>query len=657
MNYKFDDSRYPLELFHDGDAVRAYEILGAHFVNWDERNGVVFRVWAPNALSVSVVGDFNSWKQDANYMYKISQPGVWELFIEGLSQGDIYKYCIETPTGEKILKADPYAFYSQLRPENASVIYELDGFSWTDSPWFAEQKKVSHRDRPLNIYEVQAASWKRHDDGSSYNYRELAQTLVPYVKDMGYTHIELMPVTEYPFDGSWGYQVTGYYAPTSRFGEPKDFMYFVNECHKSGIGVIMDWVPAHFPRDGFALGKFDGTCCYEYSDTRKGEHKEWGTYVFDYTRYEVISFLISSAMFWLDIYHIDGIRVDAVASMLYLDYGRNDGQWVANKYGGKENLEAVEFLQRLNTATHMYHPEAMIIAEESTSWPLVSRPVFDGGLGFDYKWNMGWMNDMMHYMSLEPQWRPFNHDNLTFSFFYAFSENFILPISHDEVVYGKGSLLNKMPGDMKSKYANDRAFMAYMMIHPGKKLLFMSSENAQFNEWNDKVQVEWELLNNTENSQMHLFFKDLNHFYLENPPMYENDFTWEGFEWIHNDDYSQSVIAFRRIDKKGKELIAVCNFQDEQRENYCIGVPFAGTYAEVFSTDKTEYGGGGVTNGAKIKSTDDPMHNFPQSVSLTLPAMSVIYLKLVRKEPKKRAAAKNVKSDAKAEKTGGSKGQ
>lgn len=648
VNYKLDDSRYPLELFHDGDAVRAYEFLGAHFVNWDGRDGVVFRVWAPNALSVSVVGDFNSWNQNANPMYKISQPGVWELFIENLSQGDIYKYCIETPKYEKILKSDPYAFYFQLRPNNASRIYELGGYEWNDAKWTQAQGKVSHRERPLNIYELQAASWKRHEDGESYSYRELAKELVPYVKDMGYTHIELMPITEYPFDGSWGYQVTGYYAPTSRFGEPKDFMYFVDECHKAGIGVIIDWVPAHFPRDGFALGKFDGTCCYEYSDTRKGEHKEWGTYVFDYTRYEVISFLVSSAMFWLDMYHIDGIRVDAVASMLYLDYGRNDGQWVANKYGGKENLEAVEFLQRLNTATHLHHPNAMIIAEESTSWPLVSRPVFDGGLGFDYKWNMGWMNDMMHYMSLDPKWRPFNHDNLTFSFFYAFSENFILPISHDEVVYGKGSLLNKMPGDMQSKYANDRAFMAYMMIHPGKKLSFMSSENAQFNEWNDKVQVEWELLDNKENAQMHLFFKELNHFYLENPPMHEVDFTWEGFDWIANDDYSQSVIAFRRFDKKGSEIIAVCNFQNEKRENYRIGVPYSGTYAEVFSTDKAEYGGSGFTNGSKIKSSkDEPMHNFEQSVSLTLPAMSVIYLKLVRKDPKPAEKKKSEKAGGK----------
>lgn len=648
VNYKLDDSRYPLELFHDGDAVRAYEFLGAHFVNWDGRDGVVFRVWAPNALSVSVVGDFNSWNQNANPMYKISQPGVWELFIENLSQGDIYKYCIETPKYEKILKSDPYAFYFQLRPNNASRIYELGGYEWNDAKWTQAQGKVSHRERPLNIYELQAASWKRHKDGESYSYRELAKELVPYVKDMGYTHIELMPITEYPFDGSWGYQVTGYYAPTSRFGEPKDFMYFVDECHKAGIGVIIDWVPAHFPRDGFALGKFDGTCCYEYSDTRKGEHKEWGTYVFDYTRYEVISFLVSSAMFWLDMYHIDGIRVDAVASMLYLDYGRNDGQWVANKYGGKENLEAVEFLQRLNTATHLHHPNAMIIAEESTSWPLVSRPVFDGGLGFDYKWNMGWMNDMMHYMSLDPKWRPFNHDNLTFSFFYAFSENFILPISHDEVVYGKGSLLNKMPGDMQSKYANDRAFMAYMMIHPGKKLSFMSSENAQFNEWNDKVQVEWELLDNKENAQMHLFFKELNHFYLENPPMYEVDFTWEGFDWIANDDYSQSVIAFRRFDKKGSEIIAVCNFQNEKRENYRIGVPYSGTYAEVFSTDKAEYGGSGFTNGSKVKSSkDEPMHNFEQSVSLTLPAMSVIYLKLVRKDPKPAEKKKSEKAGGK----------
>ena len=643
MNYKLNDTRYPLDLFLSGESVRAYEFLGANFVCWDNTDGVVFRVWAPNALSVSVVGNFNNWDNNANYMYKICDAGVWELFIAELGQGEIYKYCIETPNHDRVLKIDPYEVYSQVAPDNCSVLYKLDGFEWEDKKWNDKCSKGSHRDRPLNIYEVHANSWKRHADGTSYSYRELANELIPYVKDMGYTHIEFMPITEYPFDGSWGYQVTGYFAPTARFGEPKDFMYFVNECHKADIGVIIDWVPAHFPRDAFALGKYDGTCCYEYSDTRKGEHKEWGTYVFDYSRYEVISFLVSSAMFWLDKYHIDGIRVDAVASMLYLDYGRNGGEWVANEYGGRENLEAVRFLQCLNTATHLHHPNVMMIAEESTAWPLVSRPVSDGGLGFDYKWNMGWMNDMLHYMRLDPMWRPSNHDNLTFSFFYAFSENFILPISHDEVVYGKGSLLNKMPNDMYSKYKNDRAFIAYMMMHPGKKLIFMGTENAQYNEWYDKGQVEWNLLDNKENAQMHKFYKDINHFYLNTPAMYEDDFTWNGFEWIHNDDYTQSIISFRRKDKKGNEIIAVCNFQDITRYNYRIGIPYGGTYAEVFSTDNTEYGGQGVTNGDKIKSEDIPMHGQQQSLELTIPAMSVIYLKLVRKKPVKKAQNKKTK--------------
>lgn len=640
MNYSLNDSRYPLDLFHDGDAVRAYELLGSHFVKWNDRDGVVFRVWAPNALSVSVVGNFNGWDKTANFMYKISEPGVWELFIEGIQQGEIYKYCVETPTHEKVLKSDPYGFCFQMRPDNATVVYDIDGYNWNENAWIKHKSETNHRDCPLNIYEVHAGSWMRKEDGSSLSYIELADKLIPYVKEMGFTHIEFMPLTEYPYDGSWGYQVTGYFAPTVRYGNPKDFMYFIDKCHQEGIGVILDWVPAHFPRDAHSLGKFDGTCCYEYADTRKGEHKEWGTYVFDYTRYEVISFLISSAMFWLDMYHIDGIRVDAVASMLYLDYNRRDGEWVANKYGGKENLEAIEFLQRLNTATHLYHPDVMMIAEESTSWPLVSRPVADGGLGFDYKWNMGWMNDMLHYMSLDPLWRPFNHDNLTFSFFYAFSENFILPISHDEVVYGKGSLINKMPGDENLKFANVRTFMGYMMSHPGKKLSFMGSEIGQFNEWNFNAQIEWNLLEKKQHKQIQDFFRDINKFYLENKPLHEIDFSWEGFNWIHHDDYTQSIIAFRRMDKSGDEIISVCNFQPLERQNYCIGVPKYGVYAEVFNTDAKKYGGMGITNGKNIKTVDEAMHGYEQSISLDIPPMSVMYLKCVKetKKPEKKKA-------------------
>ncbi len=653
MNYQFNDPRTPLELFHDGDAVRAYNFMGAHRVNWDNRDGVVFRVWAPNALSVSVVGDFNGWDQNANHMYKISEPGVWELFIEGIQQYDIYKYCVETPWFEKQLKADPYAFHSQTRPDNASMFFDLFGYQWGDFQWIEEKNKENHLEQPMNIYEIHAGSWRKYMDGSVFNYKKLGEELIPYVKEMGYTHIEMMPITEYPFDGSWGYQVTGYFAPTSRYGTPFDLMNFVDMCHREGIGVILDWVPAHFPKDAHGLGRFDGTACYEYLDSRKGEHKEWGTYVFDYARYEVISFLISSAMYWLDVYHIDGIRVDAVASMLYLDYNRRDGEWVANKYGGREHLEAVEFLQRLNTVVHMYHPRAMMIAEESTSWPMVTRPVEDGGLGFDYKWNMGWMNDMLHYMSLDPLWRPFNHDNLTFSFMYCFSENFILPISHDEVVYGKGSLINKMPGDYDQKFAGVRLFLGYMAAHPGKMLTFMGTDIGQFDEWNSTESIQWNLLEFEKHWRFKDYVKDLNHFYINEKPMHEIDFSWEGFKWIHHDDYTQSIIAFQRMDKDGNVIICVMNFQPMHRVNYNIGVPEYGYYDEVFNSDDEKYGGYGITNGHRIMANEKPMHDSEWSINLSIPPMSAMFFKCVEKvtPPKKKTAKKSTAKKTTAKKT------
>lgn len=630
MNYVFNDERSPLRLFSDGDAVRAYDFLGAHFINLDGRNGVIFRVWAPNAITVSLVGDFNNWNQKANYMYKIGG-GVWELFIENLNEFAVYKFCIETVDHTQILKSDPFAFHCQTRPENASKVFNTNQYVWHDSYWMENRQNTSSPDKPMNIYEIHAGSWKKYPDGNYFNYQKMADELIPYLKEMNYTHVQLMPLMEYPYDPSWGYQTTGYFAATSRYGTPCDLMALIDRCHMEGIGVIMEIVPSNFPKDDYGLYKFDGTCLYEDNNPKKGQRDSWGTCLFNFQRYEVISFLISAVMFWFDKYHIDGMRIGAVSSMLYLDYGKKDGEWVPNRFGGNENLEAIDFIKRLNKAVHMYHPSALTFAEENTSWPKLTLPIEEGGLGFDYKWNMGWMNDTLHYMSLDPLWRPFNHDNLTFSFFYAFSERFILPISHDEVAHGKGSLISKMPGDYDSKFAGVRTFITYMYAHPGKKLVFMGCEIGQFDEWDSDSGIQWDLLKFEKHNALYTFFKAINKFYIEHKPLYELDNTPKGFEWIHRNDYTQSVIAFRRSDSDGNEIIAVCNFQPTVHENYMIGVPHFGEYEEIFNSDLTEFGGTGVSNTGTLTTVPMKIHGYKQGLSLTLPPLGVIYLKCTKK--------------------------
>ena len=616
------ENSIPLYLFHEGTNAKAYEYLGAHPVD----GGVCFRVWAPNVQWAGVAGDFNGWQPDKAPMTKISS-GVWECFVDGVNRYDAYKYYFRTADGREFYKSDPFAFHCETRPGTASKYYgELD-FDWSDKGWLRKRKKADIYSSPMNIYEVHAGSWQLYDDGNPLSYRDLADRLIPYVKDMGYTHIELLPVMEYPFDGSWGYQVTGYFAPTSRYGTPEDFAYFVNAAHNAGIGIILDWVPAHFPKDAYGLYEFDGGACYEYADPRKGEHLQWGTRVFDYGKPEVQSFLVSSAMFWISEYHIDGLRVDAVASMLYLDYGRDDGNWIPNCHGGRENLEAVAFLKKLNESVFREHGDVLMIAEESTAWPMVSRPTYLGGLGFNFKWNMGWMNDCLRYFSLDGLARKFNHDCLTFSFFYAFSENFVLPISHDEVVHGKCSLINKMPGTYEEKFAGVRSFLGYMMSHPGKKLLFMGCEFGQFIEWNYKQQLDWLLLDYEAHRQLKSYVSALNKFYLANSPLWEIDYSWEGFSWIVSDDSSNSVVAYIRRDKKENELIALCNFTSVTRQKYRIGVPKPGTYRVVFSSALPEFGGKGESTVGSVRAKKKPIHGYEYSIELNIEGLSCMYIK------------------------------
>ena len=631
-------SDYDLFLFNQGNHHKTYEKLGCHLMEAEGVKGASFAVWAPSAKRVSVVGSFNQWDGRTHQMRMIGSSGVWEIFIPGLTKGDIYKYEIKTPSDEIYVKSDPYAFFAEKSPKTASVVYDLDNYRWQDALWLDERQNESVFDKPVNIYEVHLGSWKQEpdDDPESetgfkpYSYRKLAETLIPYVKDMGYTHLELLPVTEHPYDGSWGYQVTGYFAPTSRFGAPEDFKYFVDTCHKNDIGIILDWVPAHFPKDAHGLARFDGTALYEYADKRKGEHLGWGTHVFNYGRNEVKNFLIANAVYWFDQFHIDGLRVDAVASMLYLDYCREPGEWTPNQYGGRENLEAVEFIKDLNSVVYQYFPNVMMIAEESTSWPMMTKPVHLGGLGFSHKWNMGWMNDFLKYVSLDPIHRKYNQNLLTFSFVYAWSENYVLVLSHDEVVHGKASMLNKMPGDYWQKFAGLRCAYGYFFAHPGKKLLFMGSEYGQFIEWKYKESLDWHLLDYAMHKKMSNYVYDLNHLYKSEKALYEADTTSEGFELIDCKDVDNSIISFIR---KGKDwhdmLIFVFNFTPNVHENYRMGAPLSGAYEEIFNSDAEKYGGSNVVNTEIIIAQEIAMHEKPYSIDLRLPPLGAVILRPV----------------------------
>ncbi|NJN87194.1 MAG: 1,4-alpha-glucan branching enzyme [Leptolyngbyaceae cyanobacterium SL_7_1] len=648
-------TEFDIHLFTEGNHHRIYEKLGAHLTEINGVSGVYFAVWAPNARNVSVLGDFNWWDGRKHQMRKVGN-GVWELFIPGVGVGDRYKYEVKNPEGHIYEKSDPYGFQQEVRPKTASVVADLDNYEWSDREWMEHRRHVDPLSQPVSVYEVHLGSWLhassaepyRRPDGTEepavivadlkpgarfLTYRELAARLIPYVKELGFTHIELLPIAEHPFDGSWGYQVTGYYACTSRYGTPQDFMYFVDQCHQNGIGVIVDWVPGHFPKDGHGLAHFDGTALYEHADPRKGEHKEWGTLVFNYSRNEVRNFLVANALFWFDKYHIDGIRVDAVASMLYLDYCRKEGEWVTNQYGGRENIEAADFLRQMNHVIFSYFPGALSIAEESTAWPMVSWPTYLGGLGFNLKWNMGWMHDMLDYFHMDPWFRQFHQNNVTFSIMYAFSENFMLALSHDEVVHGKSNMIGKIPGDEWQKYASLRCLYTFMFTHPGKKTLFMSMEFGQWSEWNVWGDLEWHLLQYEAPKKLQHFIGRLNQLYRSELALHTDDFSNEGFEWIDCSDNRHSVVSFiRRAKNREEYVVVVCNFTPQPHAHYRVGVPEFGFYKELLNSDAREYGGSNMGNLGGKWAEEWSLHSHPFSIDLCLPPLAVLVLKLDREK-------------------------
>lgn len=631
--YVFEPVIDPIDvsLFNEGEHYEIYEKLGAHPMEVDGVKGTLFALWAPNAERVSVVGNFNNWNGKRYQMRKIDYSGIFELFIPGDFVGEIYKYEVASKKGDVFMKADPYGFSSEVRPANASVVTDLT-YKWGDEKFMADRNKKTILEKPMNVYEVHLGSWKRPIDGREfYNYREIAEKLAEYMLSMGYTHVELMPIMEHPYDPSWGYQVTGYYAPTSRYGSPEDFMYFVDYMHKKELGVIIDWVPAHFPKDEHGLGRFDGTALYEHEDPRRGEHPHWGTYIFNYGRNEVRNFLIANALYWADKYHVDGIRMDAVASMLYLDYGRGDGQWIPNKFGGNENLEAIEFIKELNSKMNELFPGVIMIAEESTAWPMMTRPIEEGGLGFDFKWNMGWMNDFLNYMKQDPLYRKYHHQELTFSMVYAYSEKFVLVLSHDEVVHEKASMIEKMPGGYEDKFSNLRTAYGYLMTHPGRKLLFMGQEFAQMKEWNESSELDWSLFEFDAHRYLHEYVKDLNKLYDSEPALYELDNDPDGFMWINANDANHSILSFERRGKNEKDtLLVVLNFTPVDSKNYKLAVPSAGKWKEIFSSDAAKYGGDGRNNKTSKQSKAGKVDGRSNYISVNIPGLSMSVFKKVR---------------------------